>query len=232
MTSASTIGRPASIGKPARGSASRTYCARNAPAKPAIPADSMNTTTLVSSTFTPTVADAASLSRSAIEPPAERAAPERDDADAARSRTPTVTRSRNDFGCRRSAMPKQVQPARRAPALDPSANGWVKNTLFDHRRERERREREIQALEAQGGEREERADRDVDERREEHRADAAVRAAEARVRDRADARERERRERDLAGPAGERHERERDERGAHAEREAVEVGRVAARQAG
>ena len=49
-------------------------------------------------------------------------------------------------------------------------------------------------------------------------------AAEARVRDGADARERERRERDLAGPAGQRHERQRDERGAHTERDAVEVG--------
>ena len=102
-------------------------CTRNAPAKPDMPADSANTASFVSRMLTPTVADAASLSRSAIKPPSERAAPERDDADRRRSRTPpspgTGTTAR-----RRSAKPKSCSVLDRAAPGHRRAHDCEKNT--------------------------------------------------------------------------------------------------------
>ena len=87
MTSASTIGRPATIWNPCALFSVPNDIAKNAPAKPAMPADSANTASFVSSTFTPTVTDAASLSRSATSRRPNGAAPERDDTDHRTGRT-------------------------------------------------------------------------------------------------------------------------------------------------
>ena len=50
MTSARTIGRPAIISKPVGPFNVPAFIAKNAPAKPAMPADRANTASLVSST--------------------------------------------------------------------------------------------------------------------------------------------------------------------------------------
>ena len=124
------------------------------------------------------------------QPPAEGAAPERDDTYPAQ---PEHDRDQDDERLRRGEVDAEQVHARHRPLPGPDREGLRIEHLLDHGRERECRQREIQTMEPHRREREEGADRHRHECGEEDRPDAAVCPAEPRVGDGTDARVRERR---------------------------------------
>ena len=204
----------------------------SAPAKPAMAAEITNTPSLVTIGFTPSVAHAAGLSPSAVSrrPNAllcsnTTSTPTTPSATAMKSIVPTSwskSMPRNVNGLLKS-KPEDVQRLDRL-AVEPEDLGLREEQDRRHLREGHRREREVQALQAERGQRHRDTERDREQRRDREAADGAEGGRPLQERERAGADEGDLRQRDLLRPAGERDERHHDEHGEQRERERAHVG--------